>query len=396
MANSNCLATLNNYGDFLNNNPTGDQIDYFAPHPLIFDTSLCNGSYFPQFKEEPNEMYEMSTRIGSLYIPPFWEVVIRGKVLIKSGKFNIPMIQDRQKKICASQFPLLIPDTTLLFFDPLDKEPYCTVVVSDIPNDKVSIYSSFKTSVTFVSKVPQQPGLLYNQNCWAFDMCNRYITTHISSRTIHSYQPGSEECDVLMDDFCSKSTNYQCRLNVPSITTNMNLKECSCLSDEKKLREDFCTPGNNMPECAQQNAFQEFIPVTCFGKNCGSSGYKFNRMNNQKCNVTLCQQVIDIIGDSLTINTSSIIYCGSKNYEAKPTPTPTPTPVSEDKNIYLEGWEWGLIILGVFLVFVIIPLSVMVFYRSIKEDLEDKKLKQEELKTGIDTLGIDNFIKLVS
>ncbi|NBQ43224.1 MAG: hypothetical protein EBU23_12205, partial [Mycobacteriaceae bacterium] len=64
---------------------------------------------------------------------------------------------------------------------------------------------------------------------------------------------------------------------------------CVCLVEENCLKETFCTPGSTDTNCTTNDAFQEFIPVTCFGKNCSIEGYRWARMQNQRCNITLCQ-----------------------------------------------------------------------------------------------------------
>jgi hypothetical protein len=176
-----------------------------------------------------------------------------------------------------------------------------------------------------------------------------------------------------MNQFCSDSTGYTCSQN-PQAGNNLQLPECSCLTDETEINEAFCQPGNTVKECQEAGAFQGFIPVTCFGKNCSEQGYRFGRMLNQQCNVTLCQQVIDVIGSDISLNAVSLLYCGTKPDIVTPTITPQVTTAPTSSG--LPGWAW-LIIVPFLVVFLVIgPLAFFIERRAAQNQKEDEARKQ--------------------
>jgi hypothetical protein len=195
-----------------------------------------------------------------------------------------------------------------------------------------------------------------------------------------------------MSEFCSLTSGYTCRKDIQE-GNNLKLKECACLLDEHTLREQFCQPGNSLPECEEQNALQEFIPVTCFGKNCGAGGYRFGRMLNQTCNVTMCQQIVDVVGDNIVVDSTSILYCGTKPLASSypsVSPTVSPSPIASETGV----WVWLLIGVGFFLVVVVVPLALILYKRSYKTETLDNTRRTERIEKGINTFGVKNVLAL--
>ncbi len=350
MANTNCSQVLLSYADFLNNNPDSD---FPRPHVLLFSEPNCGGSIWPAFSQVPIEGIQLSPpfapKLGSFYIPSYWQTILFNN----SGSERI---------ICSSFQPMLITDTKSFNFN--NNIPDCSITTYppvSTNSVKDDIYNIIMNSVV--------PLVLdnYTTTCWKFDMCNSLITTNIGAQNLTSFAQGSLECDDLMTDFCNLDTGYTCRQNKEP-GNNFLLPECSCLQDEKTINETFCQPGNTEQECQEAGAFQEFIPVTCFGKNCTLQGYRFSRMLNQQCNVTLCQQIIDVIGTDLSIDTNAILYCGTR---PEPTVTPMPHSSTSQESQSLPGWGWLLIVSGLLVFLVLLPLAIYIHRRSEQEQKED-------------------------
>lgn len=357
MANPNCSNVLNSYSSLLSNNPGNDT--YPRPHPLFFSKADCAGSVYPAPIEAPIEggpvQAPFHPEFGSLYIPPFWTVVLYQ---------TVPGPGTVSRTICSSQSPLLITDTTSFHFNSVtpDCSSSAPVQLSNT-STKNSVNQLTMNSVVPISLEP------YTTPCWAFDMCNSIITTNIGAQNLSSYGQGSLECDTLMTEFCKLNTGYTCRNNTRA-GNNMLLPECACLADEVVIQETFCQPGNTSDACADAGEFQQFVPVTCFGKNCSVGGYRFSRMLSQKCTVTLCQQVLNVIGTDISMNTQSILYCGTQP-SVTPTPTVTPNPnasTAETPTDPTPSWVYVVIAVFAMVFLIIVPLAFVLYQRSVKTD----------------------------
>jgi hypothetical protein len=295
--------------------------------------------------------------LGSIYVPSFWQLQL----------FENDIKSPNTRLICSSFQPQLITNTASFNFNDPNLLPDCTNSTYP-PVSTISVKNDVR-NVIMNSVVPLVLDN-YTTTCWKFDMCNSLITTNIGAQNLTSFAQGSLECDDLMTDFCNLDTGYTCRQNKQA-GNNFLLPECSCLQDEKTINASFCQPGNTAQECQEAGAFQEFIPVTCFGKNCTLQGYRFSRMLNQKCNVTLCQQVIDVIGTDLSIDTNAILYCGTR---PEPTVTPMPRSATTPEPQSLPGWGWLLIVSGLLVFLVLLPLAIYIHRRSEQEQKEDAEL----------------------
>jgi hypothetical protein len=357
MANTNCASVLLSYADFLNNNPNSD---FPRPHVLLFSEPNCGGSVWPDFRTVPIEGFLLSPpfapKLGSLYMPANWQLQL----------FETD-IKSNTRLICSSFQPTLVTDTKSFNFNNPNLLPDCSTTAYP-PVSTISVKDDVR-NVIMNSVVPLALQD-YTTTCWKFDMCNSLITTNIGAQNLTSFAQGSLECDDLMTDFCNLDTGYTCRQNKQA-GNNFVLPECSCLQDEKTINAAFCQPGNTAQECQEAGAFQEFIPVTCFGKNCTLQGYRFSRMLHQRCNVTLCQQVIDVIGTNLSVDTNAILYCGTR---PEPTITPVPHVATQTEPQTIPGWGWLLIVSGILVFLVLLPLAIYIHRRSEQEQKEDAEL----------------------
>ena len=370
MANPNCSTVLASYADWLSNNP---EQEGKRPHPLLFSGPNCSGFTWPPFDEVPIEnTFEptpFAPSFGSLYVPAYWEVTL--------------LQPDYARLICSSYQPLLITDTTSFFWNALYVNfpsgfPDCVLGTPGNLERNIGITTKDHVGqVMMRSIVPRtDPAIPYTSDCWAFDMCNSIITTP----DVTSYSQGSLECDGLMTDFCKSTSGYTCRTNSRAGESNMKLPECSCLQDEIDIQNTFCFPGNTAAQCQDAGQFQQFVPVVCFGKTCAAdNGYKFNRMLNANCQTTLCQQIVEVIGDSISIDAQSVLYCGTKPLSVTPSITPFVTPTSSNDN-NANAWIYLLIVVGLVALLVLFPLGILLFKRSKEKELEkdgnEIKLKQ--------------------
>jgi len=379
----NCTAFLQSFANWISQNPQEAKI----PHPLFFSGSFCQGSFAPDFNEEmssqtiPNPF--PGNAFGSLYVPPFWQIVLTG------------IDKNLKRKICSSNQGLLLPLTSGVFFDDPTGVVDCGRTnnpASGSLQNGISLQNNI-SQIEATLLVPLNPQIPYSSYCWQFDSCNKNIYTNIGSRVVAAFLPGSPECDDLMTFFCKRTDGYTCRVQQQQPINNIDLPECSCVKDEITLQTTYCQPGNSIPECSVQDAFQQYAPVTCLGVNCSQSGYRFKRMQDQKCTVTLCQQLVELLGNSLSVQSESIIFCGNNT---SVTVTTTPVLNSSSNTSSIPAYMWAILGVGIFLFFIILPLSIILFRRSIRDEKIDKEKHRRAIEEGIKTEGIDNFLVLAN
>jgi hypothetical protein len=357
---SNCLDFLNDYADYLSAN-TDDTISSIRPHPIFFTGINCTGSSWPPPNGiqalEPDDGGDGYTNVsglfGSMYIPAGWTVQLYTQGGGLNGTFPIGG---------ASQFPILFTDVTDV----------------DYPGTNVSILNA--VTITVINWPKKADNTSYTPQNWKFDMCMNVISTIVGARHISSWQAGSTECDDFMNGFCHPVSTQSC---APNSTQPAPLPDqytaCVCLVEENCLRDTFCEPGNTNPSCVQNDAFEEFIPVTCFGKNCSIEGYRWARMQNQKCTITLCQQIINLVGDNIVVKGGSTIWCGNRNISLSPSATPTPAPSPDKGGDTLPAWAWILIGVAVFLLCVAVPIAVLVYRQANKNRVKDLQKSQFDI-----------------
>lgn len=361
---SNCLNQLTTYAEFLNNNTGGgnpypavlssgsSSVDYSVvpdtqytdprPHPLFWSTTNCEGTLWPYYTYAINDQ---TIPIGgnilssSVYIPAGWEVTFT------SG--NLTQVFGVQAS------PRLLSDLGLLFF----------------PDSTINLQNA--ASVTLKSK-NLLTGNEYSLDQWMTDKCMGLteLGNYIGGQSLRSYQMGSNECDVHMASVCTDCvrTFDQARNKGLGIkgcvktSANPNCKYCACLKDECENKFNFCTPDAKTDNCTDDDSLAEFIPVTCFGKECSQGGsYRFGRMMNRPCNIQLCKQVIDITGEKIASSGGSELFCGNvpQKVTAQTTPaviTPAEKP-KENKGGFLSLSHTTLLLIGMALVVLIVMMT---------------------------------------
>jgi len=346
---SNCLDFLNNYADYLSAN-TDPTISGVRPHPIFFTGINCEGSSLPPpngtqaLEPTDGEVFTVPGALfGSFYIPSGWTIVLNGT-----------NTQATYPQPTAQKYPVLYTNTGTLFF----------------PNGS-PIFNGVSSVV--INMPRQNDGVAtYTQADWQYQMCLNEISTLVGARHILSWQAGSTECDAFMDTFCADVATLSC---LPNSTQPAPLPDnktaCVCLVEENCLKQTFCEPGNTNPSCSEVGAFEEFIPVTCFGKNCSIEGYRWARMQSQRCTVTLCQQIINLVGDNIVVKGGSTIWCGNRNVSLTPTPSISVTPTPGSPADSLPLYAWLLIGVAVFLIAIVTPIAVLVYRQAHKKRLKD-------------------------
>lgn len=167
-----------------------------------------------------------------------------------------------------------------------------------------------------------------------------------------------------MDDFCSEYKSKSCvnGTNQPD-PLPADKQACVCMVEENCLRATLCEPGSSLASCSSDDAFAEFAPVTCLGKNCSVEGYRWSRMQSQQCSETLCQQIINAVGSNIVLRGGSTIWCGNQSM-AIASPSPSPSPTKKGGVDAVPIWAWIIIGVAVFVLCVAVPIAVIVYMRN--------------------------------
>ena len=137
-----------------------------------------------------------------------------------------------------------------------------------------------------------------------------------------AFYPESPACDAYMTTYCADNASK-------------DLNECNCFKDQKLLKEA-------LPDVV--------LPVRCMGANCAFSGYLTKEMASAGCDVTICEEIVELHGDDIADSSSANIFCGYRYYNVHSSPTPSATPTSSgDFPVY----AWILISVGIVLIAVI-------------------------------------------
>lgn len=123
-----------------------------------------------------------------------------------------------------------------------------------------------------------------------YELCTGGVDIVISGDVYRGYAPQTAACDELIADICADSDDPRSKAPV---------HPCGCLKDEETLEDIY--PN-------------QVLPVRCMGANCASGGYVFDRMSNQKCDLTICREIVNQVGENLTEDTSAVIFCGQNHY----------------------------------------------------------------------------------
>jgi len=187
-----------------------------------------------------------------------------------------------------------------------------------------------------------------------------------------------------MTTWCEATGGYTCPSNGvqgAKGTRNIDLPACSCIKDEETIKKTYCDASSSItsPEdlCDDPSTTTEYLPVTCFGKNCSSEGYRFQRMRNQKCTVTLCEQLVDVVGTEISVKADLNLYCGTEP-DSIVTSDNTSDNTSDDTSTNTtENPEFAIwIIAGIALIVfgLVLPLAYVTYKRTHEYDRVNKPL----------------------
>jgi len=347
----NCLQVLSDYAGFLNANPT--TITGARPHPLFFSGLNCTGRMWPDRENEPADSVVMlnpaSTpyAFGSMYVPPGWTVQLTD---MDGNVGNYPKT--------ASGLPILIADTSTTL----------------IGNEAVFfIRNRIAQASIFLPRILNE---VYSIEQWKLNMCMNTISTVVGAQHLFSWHGGSQECDDFMTARCEHVSKRTCQPNSTEIAPlEAKYQPCVCLVEQNCIRDTFCQPGSPIAVCPEPTKLSAYVPVSCYGKQCSVSGYRWGYMQRQPCNITLCQQIVNLIGNDIVRKGGSTLWCGNKSLSAADgSVTPTPTTTIPDYNsnpdtgIQLETWTWLLIGIAVFAVAIALPLAIVVYRQAGKRN----------------------------
>jgi hypothetical protein len=336
---SGCLEFLNNYADYLSANPNNAAP---RPYPFVFSGHDCSGtSYPPTFGSSESEYMDRVVlnpgNINSIYVPPGWVLqIVKGTAL--------PRFFPEKESL----FPVLYINN--------NNDPFFNNV------NQIYMNAPRKSTTEF-----------YTISDWKLDKCMNRIRVVVGGKLVKSYSPGSEECDDFMSGFCAVDAKKSCGQE-----SEMKHPECFCLMDENCINDTFCGPNSTNSACNGQDSLATAIPVTCLGKNCSLQGYRFNRMKNRPCNVTLCQQILEASGNEVSLQSKSNLYCGNKKV-GKPPSQDNPQPESRKELGPLPTWGWLIIGVIGFILLIALPLAIIIYVRNAKKSKIYTNIKQENM-----------------
>lgn len=167
-------------------------------------------------------------------------------------------------------------------------------------------------------------------------MCHGDAQT-IGAFSLTRYQGGTPRCDEFMENTWCVGTAAKTRT------------ECNCFEDLPKVQAKSKEVGVN-------------LPVTCFGQACATTNaYRTNAMLLERCNLTLCEQIVKespgVINEG-----EDTIFCGGRFYtETGEEPSAT-TTVTDDDAVDLTSQDdapyyvWVMLGVSAVLFFVLIYL----------------------------------------
>jgi len=175
------------------------------------------------------------------------------------------------------------------------------------------------------------------------DLCNNSLYNLFGlNNPMPNYQQGSDYCDSVMQAYCDKAENA-------------GLDVCSC------IRENQAFLDENL---------QVSVPTTCYGKLCGTTGYRTKHMANENCALSLCAISSDLNGTKIVNNTQTTVFCGgqfSHNKLEQISLLVTPTPINPITDIPFYVW--------ILLTISIIVSAVLLYLIYIKLIIDSQKPK---------------------
>ena len=373
-----CIENVNSYAEWLSANPLEQGSDDTfnkdgRPRPLVYNGENCSGTMIPALGEFDSSQGKVMilnsgfqplnalTTVQSVYVPGGWQVIVELKApsVFAPGAFFTPT--------------WTIPNGNPRHFPSLFPTPH--QIRNDSGYNLGTVLDSFGTSsdaqIQVTIKAPlTASGKMYTADDYRHARCMGRLVDIVGSRYLTSFEQGSDECDAFMDGFCASSPDHP---------------DCVCKADEEEIKNTFCGPNSDDPACASADDFASFIPVTCLGRRCAGGGYRWKRMMGQRCNVTLCQQILDLHGNDIVVNGGQTLWCGNK-------PLATPDVVSsvvanprqvDSQSVNVPEWAWILVGFGMLVAFVAVPLAIVVWRRQDVSKIAANRPKAQPKSTTI-------------
>lgn len=331
---TNCVSATSDYAHYLNSNP---DVTGIVPHPLFFSGLNCTGTSWPPYDTEyttlttiPNP--DTSGRFGSFYIPAGWTVTFDN--VGESESITLPSIQNGSTTFLESS-------AANLFFN-----------------------GSANPLVDDISQVTVTPPTSMTTRDWKYLKCMGKISSTVGITPITAFKPQSAECDSFMNSFCDSSS--------PSDADRQEVA-CKCLEEEAAFNSEYCEPNSSNTNCNDYSDTAQFIPVKCFGKRCSSgSAYRFSRMD-VPCNITLCQQLVELSGSNIEVNQEMKMICGNEDTSIESNNSSKDSNPKELKSVTakpkvvresLESWQIIVLISVIVLLVLATVASSIAIFRS--------------------------------
>lgn len=127
----------------------------------------------------------------------------------------------------------------------------------------------------------------------------------VNGQTLDNYLPSQQPCDGLVEAWCKEATNA-------------NKAECACFRQQELLNQEF--PDFPVP-----------LSPACFGGCVEAKAYKTKQFLDQQCNETICSQIVELIGNSISEQGVQELVCDNQTYvvgssPGLPTVIPDPDP----------------------------------------------------------------------
>ena len=356
MSVQNCFDRLNSLAEVYNNTNPSSTNAKLRPKPLFFERPGCGGNYWPDIlSPNPPTEAEYDTPfpgptfpMNSFWIPAGWQVIL---------------------KTTSSNF--LFPEKPVPY-------PILRNTVSDLTVKVSNIETTFKGARPIPPKLQMNVPELrlsafqtIDETTWKLLRCTSYIPAVFMGHTLYEpYVIGSLECDDFFTAFCAKGSPHR------------DDPICSCIREEDEIADKYCLPGNTNPACAGKDRLAPQIPVRCIGKECALKGYLLRRMD-RPCDITLCQQIIDVAPGVVT-DLNNTIWCGDRhvsNDDGKLTDLGTGVdPKFETKETPLEGpLDVDSIPMQIIIVAV---LFLILFFLAIPLYIQNQNLQKHVLRRG--------------
>jgi hypothetical protein len=211
------------------------------------------------------------------------------------------------------------------------------------------------TVITQIDIERTKLGIPYTVDMWKYDGCVLKQPWYVGDIPLY---PTVQSCEAFVTNLCREDANTKDDV------------ACTCLREEEQLEEQFNNHG-----------IKQTLNVVCFGRLCSEQGFIFQRMKDITCNVNICQQIIQLGGNNISLEGQHHITCGNQVYstsdvkiiqnwnsqtEKALAKEPTSTFVSiiprEDKGI--RNWHVILFVIIGYFIIIWTPLLIVYFRKK--------------------------------